>query len=323
MDRERAFYDYYSQDEANGLGIAQGYYLKPEFIRGIYDAETKQFIENEGYYEALDQEQQEQIMEELKENYIKKIKETGMTLSEHREIAEVFGVESPLSYEEILKYDNPIVDKVEKNRYNINEVLINQKVTIPNGRQISANQYIQEFVAQHIPESGTFKLKSGAEISARQYIEEFVLGEGQTKYHGDIEALINDTVEIDEIPPERGTDGNEGPEVGMSQTQVRYFNDEEGKEDRDEEGQEEQPRKSESFRDSLKKQNEPTKSNSFRDSLEPKTKNAISRDLGQGMKMQRNALRVGKEAVMGEQTAITVEQQQLKQKQTKSYGMSL
>ena len=41
------------------------------------------------------------------------------------------------------------------------------------------------------------------------------------------------------------------------------------------------------------------------------------------MKMQRNVLRVGKEAVMEEQTAIAVEKQQLRQRKSKGYGMSM
>lgn len=185
----------------------------------------------------------------------------------------------------------------------INPTLIERKIKLPSGNEISASQYIQEFVVPHIPESGTFKLKNGAEISAKQYIEELVLGEGQTKYHGDIEALINDTVQTDKTPKERGTSGNTGPGVGMGQTQVRYFNDKEEEKNRNEEVEE-----------------EPSQYNSFKKSLEPK--NELSKEFKQSMQMQRNALRIGKEAVMEEQTAIAVEQQ-LRQKQTKRYGMSL
>ena len=118
--------------------------------------------------------------------------------------------------------------------------------------------------------------------------------------------------------------GKDGQGVGMSQTQVEYFNDEE-KEDREEEVQEEQPRRSNSFADSLKnqKQEEPRKSNSFKDSIAPKPKNEISHNIGQSMKMQRNVLRVGREAVMNEQNAIAVQKQQLKQRNSKGYGMSM
>ena len=35
-----------------------------------------------------------------------------------------------------------------------------RKIVLPNGNQINARQYIQEYVVPHIPESGTFKLKN-------------------------------------------------------------------------------------------------------------------------------------------------------------------
>ena len=80
----------------------------------------------------------------------------------------------------------------------INPELLKRKMTLPNGRQISARQYLQEVVAPHIPESGTFKLKNGAEISAKQFIEEFVFFEGQENYNGNIEALLKDVIDSDE-----------------------------------------------------------------------------------------------------------------------------
>ena len=197
--------------------------------------------------------------------------------------------------------DSKEQDNIDNNLYHINDSLINQKVTIPNGRQISASQYIQEFVAPHIPESGTFKLKSGMEISAKQYIEEFVLGDGQTKYNGDIEALINDTVERDEIPPEKGTDGNEGPGVGMSQTQVTYTHEEEQVE-------KDADTKPDSFKDSLEnaqRQAEP-KSNSFINSLE--NTNTLSNSFIKSLSSKREEYQIGKSDVEDEMKAVANEQ---------------
>ena len=37
------------------------------------------------------------------------------------------------------------------------------EIVLPNGNQINARQYIQEYVVPHIPESGTFKLKNEVE----------------------------------------------------------------------------------------------------------------------------------------------------------------
>ena len=97
------------------------------------------------------------------------------------------------------------------------------KVVLPNGNQITARQYIQEIVVPHIPESGTFKLKNGVEISARQFIEEYVMFDGQTKYKGDIEALIKDTMADDNEEPAKKDDGRSGlgmaQEYGLSESQ--------------------------------------------------------------------------------------------------------
>ncbi|MBR5227430.1 MAG: hypothetical protein IKV94_02190 [Clostridia bacterium] len=81
----------------------------------------------------------------------------------------------------------------------INPELLKKQVTLPNGRQISFRQYVQEVVEPLVPENGKFKLKSnGNELSAKQFIEEIVFYEGQEKYNGDINALLEDRVASDD-----------------------------------------------------------------------------------------------------------------------------
>lgn len=84
----------------------------------------------------------------------------------------------------------------------INPELMKRKIVLPNGNQINARQYIQEFVVPHIPESGNFKLKNGNEISARQYIEEFIMFELE-KYDGDLDAMMQDTLAGTDEPPDK------------------------------------------------------------------------------------------------------------------------
>lgn len=73
----------------------------------------------------------------------------------------------------------------------LNPELMKRKVKLPNGVEIPVTQYIQEVVAPHIPSDGKFILKSnGLGLSAKQFIEEAVLFEGQEKYNGDINALL-------------------------------------------------------------------------------------------------------------------------------------
>ena len=76
--------------------------------------------------------------------------------------------------------------------YKVNPKLLEKRIDLPNGTQISAEQYIQEIVAPRIPSSGRFILNNGSQISAKQYIEEYILGDGQEKYKGDIEKLLKE-----------------------------------------------------------------------------------------------------------------------------------
>lgn len=235
---QAAFYNEISQDEAQKLNIAPGYYLRPEFVLGMYDADKKEFVSNDNYYENLKQSEQDLLFYEIKNRYIKIIKEAGYSLKEYGEILDSINWENPLTSEEILQIDSDNIkqDKItETEKLNveqqsiatpktwtdevpiydkrgniviqdyINPELIKGKVTLPNGTRINATQYIQEVVVPLIPKSGKFKLKNGIEIPAKQYIEEFFLGVGQTKYNGDINALLQDTlVETDDPPKGSG-----------------------------------------------------------------------------------------------------------------------
>lgn len=100
-----AFYNYFSQEEADKLGIAQGYYLKPEFVSGVYDANTQTFIKNEKYYENLSAEEQNKLFDEVKKQYIGLLKGSQWTLREYSNILSKLGWENPLTEEEIMQDD--------------------------------------------------------------------------------------------------------------------------------------------------------------------------------------------------------------------------
>ena len=87
------------------------------------------------------------------------------------------------------RYD---LNPVEITEY-INPALLDKRVKLPNGVEISARQYIQEVYAPHIPANGMVTLSNGAEIPVKQYIEEVLLWEGQEKNNGDIEQILYNT----------------------------------------------------------------------------------------------------------------------------------
>lgn len=109
--RQAAFYNYFSQEEATKLGLSQGYYLKPEFVRGVYDANSKSFISNAKYYENLSLEAQKELFDEIKKQYIDLLKGSQWTLEEYAQIIRrTMGIDIPLTAEEIAQADKEVFD---------------------------------------------------------------------------------------------------------------------------------------------------------------------------------------------------------------------
>ena len=106
-----SFYNYIPQEEASKLGIAQGYYLKPEFVRGVYDANDKSFTQNERYYENLPPEEKKELFEEIKREYINLIKGSQWTLEEYAQMMkELLDIDIPLTPEEITQADREVFE---------------------------------------------------------------------------------------------------------------------------------------------------------------------------------------------------------------------
>lgn len=104
------FCNYIPQEEATKLGIAQGYYLKPEFVRGVYDANDGSFTQNDRYYENLTPEEQKELFDEVKRQYIDLLKGSQWTLEEYAEILESNGWKNPLTQEEIAQADKEVFE---------------------------------------------------------------------------------------------------------------------------------------------------------------------------------------------------------------------
>ena len=141
--RHAAFYNNISPEEASKLGISPGLYLKPEFIMGMYDAEKKDFVVNDRYYENLPEKEQRKVLEDVKKQYIDIISNSDWTLAEYAQILEDIGIECPLTPEEISNDGKEIEQQTDM-------------VTLPNGIQIPRKQYEEE--------QGTKKQSTGISI---------------------------------------------------------------------------------------------------------------------------------------------------------------
>lgn len=76
------------QYEAFYLGNEkEGYRLRPEFIRGIYNSNRHDFVLNENYYENLPDEEQEKIFDEMKQRFIESYAENAILAPKDNERA--------------------------------------------------------------------------------------------------------------------------------------------------------------------------------------------------------------------------------------------
>ena len=153
--RHAAFLNNISQEQASKLGIAPGLYLKPEFIVGMYDANKKNFIENDRYYENLPEQEQKRVLDEIRQQYIETIEKSGWTLEEYAQVLKDVDMEIPLTQEEISNNGKEIEQEQEM-------------VELPNGIKIPRKQYEQEYATgeakTEIQEQQGFEINEFGEI---------------------------------------------------------------------------------------------------------------------------------------------------------------
>ena len=180
--RHAAFYNNISPEEASKLGISPGLYLKPEFIMGMYDAEKKDFVVNDRYYENLPEEEQRKILEDVKKQYIDIISNSDWTLAEYAQILEDIGIECPLTPEEISNDGKEIEQQTDM-------------VELPNGVKIPRKQYEQEYVTGEA-RTDMVELPNGVKIPRKQYEQEYLAEEAKTDIQEQQGFEINEFGEI-------------------------------------------------------------------------------------------------------------------------------
>lgn len=76
---------------------------------------------------------------------------------------------------------------------NINKDILNKKMQIGEGKEITYKEYLEKYVMHKMPKGEKIKLKNGIEIPTKQYIEEVLLQE-KSKYGLDVESMLADTI---------------------------------------------------------------------------------------------------------------------------------
>ena len=76
---------------------------------------------------------------------------------------------------------------------NINKDILNKKMQIGEGKEITYKEYLEKYVMHKMPKGEKIKLKNGIEIPTKQYIEEVLLQE-KSKYGLNIDSMLADTI---------------------------------------------------------------------------------------------------------------------------------
>ena len=149
----------------------------------------KQFIENE--IPKLEQKYNINIKKLLEENII----------IEKEEVNKNRNANKPKNINDNNKGLNTKVDNFNNKKEtndelfkNINPAVLNQKVKIGAGKEITYEEYLKKYVIFKIPKGEKVKIKNGIEIPKKQYIEEDLLQEKEN-YGLDVDSMLEKTLE--------------------------------------------------------------------------------------------------------------------------------
>ena len=141
----------------------------------------KQFIENE--IPKLEQKYNINIKKLLEENIVIEKRKEEKTNVNKNNIEQRFTTPDNSKNEQ---YNEDILK-------NINKDVLNKKVQVGEGREITYKEYLEKYVMHKMPKGEKIKLKNGIEIPTKQYIEEVLLQE-KSKYGLDVESMLADTI---------------------------------------------------------------------------------------------------------------------------------
>lgn len=141
----------------------------------------KQFIENE--LPKLEQKYNINIKKLLEENIVIEKRKEEKTNVNKNNIEQKY---TPYYNSKKEEYNEDILK-------NINKDVLNKKVQMGEGREITYKEYLEKYVMHKIPKGEKIKLKNGMEIPTKQYIEEVLLQE-KSKYGLNVDSMLADTI---------------------------------------------------------------------------------------------------------------------------------
>ena len=188
---------YYIPDEVTrkNFSLTNSPYVMPEFIVGYYDARNDSFTSNSIYYENLQEHEQSNLLNKVKENYFNII-DSSWGIEEYKEVSKELGWDFGLTEEELKNFQR------RKQEFNLMSQLpselLNRNLKLPNGESMPARRYIEEIVMPYLPITDYVYLTSGTKITFSHFIMECVVYDCKERYNGDFAKYIQENVLIEE-----------------------------------------------------------------------------------------------------------------------------
>ena len=188
---------YYIPDEVTrkNFSLTNSPYVMPEFIVGYYDTRNDSFTSNPIYYENLQEHEQSNLLNKVKENYFNII-DSSWGIEEYKDAIKELGWDFGLTEEELKNFQRR---KQELNLMSqLPSELLNRNLKLPNGESMPARRYIEEIVMPYLPITDYVYLTSGTKIPISHFIMECVVYDCQERYNGDFAKYIQENVLIEE-----------------------------------------------------------------------------------------------------------------------------
>lgn len=188
---------YYIPDEITRekFSLTNSPYVMPEFIVGYYDARNDSFTSNPRYYENLQEHEQSNLFNKVKENYFNII-DNSWGIEEYKGVIKELEWSFGLTEEELKKFQRRKEEL--KLVSQIPSELLNRNLKLPNGESIPARRYIEEIVIPYLPINDYVYLTNGTKIPISHFIMECVIFDCQERYNGDFAKYIQENVLIEE-----------------------------------------------------------------------------------------------------------------------------
>lgn len=192
---DAAFYYTPNENTRKSEKLTNSPYVMPQFIVGYYNARDDSFTPNYGYYENLTKKDQEQLFQQVKQNYFNIIEE-GCGIEKYQEMLTNLGYVFPLTNEEVITLKkNKATQKLFSK---LGSELLNKQMILPNGKKITFDKYVKEIVLPFIPTEGLIVLNNGNKLPVYHFIMECVLYDCQERYNGDFSKYIKENINIEE-----------------------------------------------------------------------------------------------------------------------------